>query len=343
MQLRSLPRFCVGIDLADRTFVASIYFTRTGAIQTASAFSQSEEGFAAFVAWLKSHRLTPRFSVIGMETTGVLSQKLCTYLHAATWRIVVEDAARIKRSLSSARPKNDTADSRAIASYLARFWDRLTLWEPAHPALERIRILLSTREHLVQICTAHQNVCRSQAKAALVLEDELVFLRQQIYVLKEQIKTITTQIRQIIAQHESFEQLYCLMTSLPGIQTLLAANILVATKGDPAAISYKRMANYLGICPHERSSGSSIRKKARSSRMGNTRIRKLLHLAARSLATHNQSVKEYYCKKLREGKAKLLIYNNIANRLLRILCAVLRSKKLYEKNYRNPMPVLNRS
>jgi hypothetical protein len=96
MTLRSLPRYCIGIDLADRTFVASVYHSRTGEYHTAAAFAQSEEGFAAFVFWLRSLGITSRSSVIGMETTGVLSQKLCYYLQAQRWRIVVEDAARIE-------------------------------------------------------------------------------------------------------------------------------------------------------------------------------------------------------------------------------------------------------
>jgi transposase len=249
----------------------------------------------------------------------------------------------IKRSLTSARPKNDKADSRAIAAYLARFWDRLTLWQPIHPALDRIQTLLRFREHLVKTCTSHQNFRRSQAKAQHVNAFSMNFLGEQITMLKQQIKECTKEIRRIIAGHQAWEECYRSMVSLPGIDTLAAANFLVATKGDPAMMTYKRMANYLGICPHERSSGTSVRKKPRSSRRGNTRIRKLLHLAARSVAVHNHTFKQYYCKKLRDGKAKLLIYNNIANRLLRMLCALVRKKTLFQKNYLPPTPMIKRS
>lgn len=343
MTLRSLPRYCIGIDLADRTFVASIYQPRTSEYHPAATFAQSEDGFAAFVLWIQSFGIASRSLVIGMETTGVLSQKLCYYLQTQGWRIVVEDAARIKRSLAPARPKNDKADSRAIAAYLARFWDRLTLWQPLDPALDHIQSLLSFREHLVKTCTAHQNYRRSQMKAQHVNDASMNFLSEQVIELKQQIKECTKEIRQIIAQNEAFEECYRSMVSLPGIDTLAAANFLVATKGDPDKMTYKRMANYLGICPHERSSGTSLRKKPRSSRLGNTRIRKLLHLAARSVAIHNQTFKEYYCKKLREGKAKLLIYNNIANRLLRMLCALVRKKALFQKNYLSMTPLIKRS
>jgi hypothetical protein len=39
-------------------------------------------------------------------------------------------------------------------------------------------------------------------------------------------------------------------------------------------------------------------------------------LAARSVATHNELFKKYYLRKQAEGKAKQLVLNNIANKLL---------------------------
>ena len=100
----------------------------------------------------------------------------------------------------------------------------------------------------------------------------------------------------------------------------------------------RALANYLGICPHERSSGTSLRKRPRSSRLGPPRMRKLLHLAARSLVQHDLPIKQYYLQKLKDGKPKMLVLNNVENRLLKIMCAVLRTETPYKKNHRSVNP-----
>ena len=67
--------------------------------------------------------------------------------------------------------------------------------------------------------------------------------------------------------------------------------------------------------------------------------RKLLTLAARSIATHNDVFKKYYARKLAEGKAKQLVLNNISNKLIKLACALIKNNSRYTVTYRsiNPM------
>lgn len=67
-------------------------------------------------------------------------------------------------------------------------------------------------------------------------------------------------------------------------------------------------------------------------------MRKLLHLAARSVVTHRVEFKEYYLRKQAEGKPKRLILNNVENKLLKIIWAIIREEKPYSPRYRSVNP-----
>jgi transposase len=69
-------------------------------------------------------------------------------------------------------------------------------------------------------------------------------------------------------------------------------------------------------------------------------MRKLLHLAARSLRTHDAASRHYFLRKVAEGKPKSLVLNNIANQLLKRLCAMMRDQKPYINAHRSIDPRL---
>ena len=70
-------------------------------------------------------------------------------------------------------------------------------------------------------------------------------------------------------------------------------------------------------------------------------VRKLAKHYGRSPDTiSEQELRAYFLRKVEGGKAKTLVLNNIANRLLRIICAVLRDKKPYIKGYRSMNPLV---
>jgi transposase len=66
-------------------------------------------------------------------------------------------------------------------------------------------------------------------------------------------------------------------------------------------------------------------------------------LAAMSVATHNVEFRRYYLRKVAEGKPKRLVLNNIANKLLKVVCALVQSESVYIPNYKSVNPMLLKS
>jgi hypothetical protein len=61
------------------------------------------------------------------------------------------------------------------------------------------------------------------------------------------------------------------------------------------------------------------------------------------VATHDVTFRHYYLRKLAQGKAKALVLNNIANKLLKVACAMIQNNTRYIKDYRSIHPMYLKS
>jgi len=65
--------------------------------------------------------------------------------------------------------------------------------------------------------------------------------------------------------------------------------------------------------------------------MANKLLKKQLHLCALAALTHDPELKAYYNRKVEEGKHKMLVINNIRNKLIHRVCAVIKRQQPYQK------------
>jgi transposase len=332
-------RYFIGIDIAAENFAASVLLN-TEEPQLTETFLNSPQGFEAFQQWLLDQRIKPSNSIICMEATGVYGEHLCYWFAARHYRIAVEPPLKVKRAFATSTHKNDEIDSRKIAEYAFRFQDELHFWQPKGNILEQIRILLATREQFVQQRTANINSLNTLKRKVVQTPLANQYYESNIQRLSKQIKAIEKEIQKLIDKDQHFKNSITLLKSIPGVSILLAANLLVVTDGFSHYLNYKQLAAYIGICPYEHRSGSSVYKKPRSARHGPARLRKLLCLAARSVRIHKEPFQLYYLKKSAQGKNANLILNNISNKLLKIICAIIRNQIPYHENYRSVNPAL---
>ncbi len=93
----------------------------------------------------------------------------------------------------------------------------------------------------------------------------------------------------------------------------------------------KQLACYCGVVPFEHSSGTSIKKRSKVHHMANKTLKKQLHLCALSAKTYDPELKAYFERKVKEGKPKMLVINNVRNKLVHRICAVIKKQQPYIK------------
>jgi len=333
------PEDFIGIDIASATFTASVLTAPGEIVMMRENIPNTPEGFTGFVSGLEAQQITPQDSVIVMEATGVYGESLCYFLHAKGFKVAVEPPNAVKKAFRSKR-KNDTVDSQQIAEYGYRFFDTLRFWKPKADLLEQIRTLLTTREQLTKQRTANQNALRALKRKVVQTPLATQILEEHIERLGANLKAIDKAIKELIGQDPTLKEKGQLADKVPGVGLLLTANLMVITSGFSEHVDPKSLAAFIGICPYEHESGTSVKRKPTSDRHGTGRLRKLLYLASLSVRMHNEQFKKYFYRKVAEGKPERLVLNNIANRLLRIICATVKSGTPFIENYRSVNPAL---
>lgn len=331
--------YLVGIDPAAESFTAAALTVPEHLAVEPASFDNTAEGFTAFEAWLAGAGLTAQNSLICVENTGVYSEALCYDLHRRGFPLSLIDPYAVWRAFKQG-PKTDPLDSRKIAEYAYRYRDQLRLWQPNELVVEQVRVLLSTREQLVEQKTATANARQALKRKPVQTPAANQALETTIIHLKEQINAIEAEIRRLISEHPATAQMLSLLTSAPGVGLLLGAHLMVLTNGFAEVPSHRSLAQYLGIAPNDFKSGTSVRRRARSRGYGSAPVRKLLHLAARSVRTHHAGYRHYFLRKVQEGKDVPLVLNNIANKLLKTLCAMMKNKQPYIATYQSVNPTL---
>jgi len=329
----SAIRFFVGLDIAAETFAAAIGTTPWKLLVPGTEFSNTPDGFNAFLNWLRQSQCATEESVVCMEATGVYGEALAYFLVAQDYRVAMEPPLKVKRAFHPSGPKTDAVDSQQIAEYACRYHDELVFWQPPSELIQQLHVLLSTREQLVEHSVAQQNALKALRRKPVRTPFAEQVHEQMIAAIKSQVKAVEQEIRRLIDQHPTSRRLLSLLLTIPGVGLLLAAQILVLTHCALRPFTATQLASHLGIAPYPHQSGTSVYARPTSRHYGPSQPRKLLHLAARSVSTHNEHFRDYYQRKVAEGKAKKLVLNNVANKLLKVICAVMETQTAYDPHH----------
>jgi transposase len=317
-----------GIDPSADTFTVGTYPTSATA-----NYDNSSAGIAAFVATL------PDDALVAVENTGVYSELICYGLHEANVELVLLDPGAISRAFPRG-PKTDARDSVKIAEFAVRYGDKIMRWQPRAEVVEQVRVLLVTREQLVEQRTASLNARSSLRRKVVQTPGANAALDAVADHLRTQIRAIEGELRRLIGAHPTLAEGVSLLLGVPGVGLLLASQMVVLTEGFAHVPAPRKMSSRLGIAPHAHRSGTSVWRPDRSRGYGHPMVRKLLHLAARSLRTHDARSRRYFEDKVAAGKARRLVLNNLANRLVRVMCAVLASGQPYRSDHVSLAPQL---
>ncbi|MCA6438164.1 MAG: IS110 family transposase [Bacteroidetes bacterium] len=152
---------------------------------------------------------------------------------------------------------------------------------------------------------------------------------ESLLSLLKNIKGIEKQIIEIIKSNEALNNQYKLATSVPGIGWVTFCYLAFFTNQFTKYNNGKQLASYAGVVPFEYTSGTSVRGKARVHPTVNKELKRLLHTVALSARTHSQEFKLYFERKVAEGKNKMLVINNIRNKLILRVAAVIKNNKHY--------------
>lgn len=256
------------------------------------------------------------------ERTGIYSLEVAQCLYSRKYLIWLENPLQIKLSSGVRRDKTDVMDARMIAEYAVRFQDRAVCYKPCSLALKKLRELHIVRRQMKRTETSLRNLSGALRSDAIAAKNAI---KNVLDSLKQAVRRLEQEIRKLLTQDQELSKNAKLAISVPGISWVSASAIILDTENFTRFSDARQYANHTGCVPHEFSSGTSVHKRPHVSKASNRYINSLLTQGAVSIMTHNAQTKAYVEKKRKEGKPTGFIINNIRNKTVHRLFAVIKS------------------
>jgi transposase len=266
-----------------------------------------------------------------LEATGLYALDLALSLSTHEQVQLMVANPRAVRHFAQARmqrSKNDQLDVAVLLEFAARMpfipWVRpqkntLALWAIARRL-----------QALTKLCTAEKNrahaAALSHAIPAIVRRD----LARSLQFHQRAIKNLRRQALQCIAADAALRQRYQLLRSIPGMGEISAVQTLAELLLLPADRDVRQWVAYAGLDPREYSSGTSVRKHTRISKVGNAHLRRALYMPALVASRFEPHLHGFYQHLLIRGKSKLQALLAVARKLLHAIYGMFRSRQPYD-------------
>lgn len=328
--------YFIGIDVSKATLDFAV--VKLNQVLFQHQVSNDKKGIDEFLKCLRQQtKAAIGQCLFCMEHTGIYNNPLLKALYQQSANTWVERAAHIQESMGLTRGKTDQVDAKRIALFAYKNRDEVRLWAPPRAVIAQLDRLTAQRARLVKVIKQLQTPL-TDSKGFLDKADRKA--QQQacaasLKALKADLKSADKAILNLAEQDPDLKRLFERVTSVVGISQTTAAEIIVTTNEFKAISDPKKFACYAGVVPFERSSGQR-KGRPQVSHMANKKVKSLLHLGAMSAIQHCAHLKAYYTRKVAEGKNKMLVLNNVRNKLVLRVFACVREDRNYNENFSFP-------
>ena len=325
----------IGIDVSKQTL--DITILNNNEKKMYEQIINSDQSIKSFLKKLVSdQKILLHDCLFCLEHTGIYNSHFLKVMEEKKLAVCLESSVQIKQSGGLLRGKNDKVDSYRIALYAFKNKEFLTLCQPERTVISHLRRLSGIRERLLNARKQISNIIKEDKK---FIDKEssaqmMKCCKQSIKALEEDIKKTEEEIKKVIDKDEKLKELFLIIESVPGVGKITATEIVINTNEFKKINDPRKYACYAGIAPFEHSSGTSVRGKTRTSKKANMKAKSLLHMTALVAARFSDDLREYYERKVAEGKNKMNVLNAVKNKIIHRIFACVNQKRLYEKNYK---------
>ena len=275
------------------------------------------------------------FDVHG-SATGYYHYRLAQFLYKNEVIVSVVNPLIIKRfiQMKLAKVKTDKSDAKMICEYA--LINEVSLYTALTDVQSECLQLFRVLDNFIKHRAATKNKMHGEEVLGIPSKFTHRSLRRNRKHYDIEIKAVEAKILSLVKEDQ--QQQLTLLTTVPGIGQKTALFLIVVTDGFSKFETASQLCSYVGITPTTRESGSSVRGRARLSKVGNRKLRNLLFLCSFNACKHNKACRELYKRIVNKGKSKKLALIAVANKLLKQCFAIAKSGRPYDEMYVSVLP-----
>jgi transposase len=315
----------VGIDTSKDFFDAAAIEGESVIFQ--KQFSNDSNGFKLFLKAIRKAHV----ELVCIEATGPYHLRFALFLAENSLKVSVINPLVVKRyaQMKMSRAKTDKKDAYLIAFYAKE--QKPELWKAPAKVLLKIRQLDTHLELLSKNMTALSNQLHAFKASGIEFKELHKQMEKQIKELKKVVKNTEKQIETLI--QSSYQEMADQLQSIPGIGKKSAYMMIVCTNGFNTFDNFKQVTSFFGLAPRHYQSGTSVKGKTRICKMGMSRVRKVLYMAASSAIKYNKPCVDLYERLRAKGKSHNLAIIAVVNKLIKQSFAIAKNGTTYQADY----------
>ena len=320
----------VGIDISKASFDVTLLGEDRPEVCTHQKFDNTLSGHKQLLNWLKKQKVNLAETFFIMEHTGWYTLELCCFLQEKELDFVLLSPLHLKRSLGLVRGKNDKVDARRIAYFAFLHRHELKSMQLPSACLLKLKNLFAFRDRLIKTQASLKQTIKVLKDINHIVDNKFIVKEseKQLKFVEQQVKQTEEQITNTLQEDESVQANFKLppggpVCSIPGIGLITAVALLLCTNNFTAFDDSRKFASYCGVAPFEHSSGTSIRGRTKTSPLANKRVKALLSNGAATAIQFDEEMRNYYQRKVEEGKPKMVVINAVRAKLINRIFATI--------------------
>lgn len=313
----------LGIDIAKDTYQVEL---QNGPHRHTAEFANQPDEFRRLTAWLKKRGARQVHACL--EATGRYGDALASYLHAQGHVVSVVNPFQIKAYAQSqlTRNKTDRLDASVIADFCRT--QQPAAWTPPAPEIRELQELV---HHYDTLQEQRQQV-KNRLAAGFTSSVVVAQLQAQLTLLDEQLGALRQDLHDHLQRHPDLKRQQALLQSIVGVGEVTAAKLLAI---EPLRFDDARaLSAFGGLSPMLRTSGASVHRRTKLSKMGDPHLRRALYMPAISAKRFNPIIRAFCDRLTKRGKHPMAIIGAAMHKLLVLAYGVLKSGKPFDPDYR---------
>ncbi|MFA6246593.1 MAG: transposase [Mucilaginibacter sp.] len=271
-------------------------------------------------------------AVFCMEDSGYYVNHVLNVLRKLKTNIHLGNPAHIKNSLGLIRDKSDRLDAIRIANYAFRYHDELQFWEPRRKIVSHLAALSTVRARMMNILGMIKVPLKDQrGYIDRTLHNQVVgCCENSLSSIVNDLNLLERSILNIVHSDPVLSRYFKIICSVPYVGPVTAVQIIISTNEFIDINNPRKFACYAGIAPFKQESGVMTGKaQGRISKIGNRKIKRLIHICAVGAIRRQGEFYDYYQRRCAEGKQPLTIINAIRNKIIRRIFSCIKHDRLY--------------
>ena len=318
----------VGIDISKDTLDFCVLNVDTVRVATRGVVNNQKP---AIGKWLK--KWNAQEVIFALEHTGHYGAALVNSLAENNFTFYLINPMELKKSLGIHRGKTDAKDAYRIAEYAMANKHKIKPYQLPAKSIEKLRALLAARERYVKVSVQIQNSLKAHEILSQSVDVKMIIKedKKQYRAIEKSIKNIEVEMHKIIHQNLQLKTTYQKITKVIGVGQVIAIKCIVETQNFTKFNSARKFSCHCGLAPFPYQSGSSIRGRTKTHYLRDKSLKAVLIKGAITAIQHDPQLKNYYQRKIKEGKHHMGVKNAVANKLVLRIFAVAKREEPFIK------------